>query len=476
MPLVDGQPLGGPPAIARGLADTEASEFEQDMGAQALQEVRSINRYLEELKELELEEGPYSPALAQDLESLGIIYQRNGEHETALATFDKAMHIIRVNDGLFTMDQERLVGRMLESYAALGDIDQVDNHQEYLYYLHQKNFPPGDPRLLAAQRDWADWNIRSHVRRSTEPGATFSFNTNAGPFGDELVPVRNHTTGQVYYVPRNQMLMNNRMGMNDMQSTMAMAVHPQQMVDQRLRLAEQIYSEMEESLKDSKGSERELMEARRRLAGVSYVIKRQMDEQEDALSRNTMLMTRTNQSPSFNQVVTRSYTNGRKLLEEVVDTAKRSADFSAQDVAGALLDLADWHLAFGRNQRAYSLYEEAYGTLIDAGVAAEEADRFLSPTPILQIPAFADHPYTRASVGISDDTDIDYLGYIDVNLTVDRYGNVRRSRIEDTTDEVGNQLRQRLLRNLRSGKFRPHLVAGKPADTEELSFRYYYFY
>src|SRR5690606_22875873 len=65
----------------------------------------SIAAYEEAVLELEQTSGPFATGLTERLLALGELYERSGDHEAAIATYEKAVHILRVNDGLFTLDQ-----------------------------------------------------------------------------------------------------------------------------------------------------------------------------------------------------------------------------------------------------------------------------------------------------------------------------------------------------------------------------------
>src|SRR5690606_38211298 len=125
----------------------------------------SIARYEESIRTLERQGGAYEARLAQELLGLGTAYQRLGDHVTAIATFERAWHVSRVNNGLFSLEQAPIVQRLIESQLATGDLIAADQQQEYLFFIQQKAYGAESPELLPALTALADWNIRAFNAR-----------------------------------------------------------------------------------------------------------------------------------------------------------------------------------------------------------------------------------------------------------------------------------------------------------------------
>lgn len=80
----------------------------------------------------------YSQTLSEQHEALGIMLYRSGNYESAIESFDDAIHFHKVNKGLFNLDQARLIGHLIDVYTELGDFPSVDNNKHYLYYIQKK--------------------------------------------------------------------------------------------------------------------------------------------------------------------------------------------------------------------------------------------------------------------------------------------------------------------------------------------------
>src|SRR6185436_7870053 len=60
---------------------------------------------LDQIHEIISRDGPYSIDLLEPLTQLGLLYQESDDEILALATLERAVHIVRVNKGLHTLEQ-----------------------------------------------------------------------------------------------------------------------------------------------------------------------------------------------------------------------------------------------------------------------------------------------------------------------------------------------------------------------------------
>lgn len=102
-------------------------------------------------------------------------------------------------------------------------------------------------------------------------------------------------------------------------------------------------------------------------------------------------------------------------------------------------------LAFGSLFRARRMYEQAIGTL----------------------------PHSRAYMGIAEEAELDYEGYVDLSFEISRYGSAKRIRILGSSEGTDPDVVNRLRRLLRSMPFRPVLLEDSEAARQK-KLRYYY--
>lgn len=441
-----------------------------------------IARYQDSISQLITAENPYSESLREQYAALGQLLQRAEDHEEAIKALESAMHIERVNQGLFTINQIPLVESIITSHAAVGNYGDVDDYHEYLYYIQQKSYPEGDARLLAAKERWADWNVESFLRQGIGVDASGRF---ANSMSMEYVAVQHPTNGSFQYIPRNQLpnVLNpysfNGSGFGANASPYDRSsfymVNPETMIDPRLRKARDLYEEIRTE-RTAQGSANQDYAVEHKLAGIAYTVKTQIDQIESVSSVGSLGFNRTLQPRSSNQLVSRDYAKNRINLEAIATQLAADPDSNPVEVANAWLYLGDWHVAFGYVARAEEAYANAWNVLAAADSDADLVNRVLAPAPLLPVPAFALHPHSRALVGVAPDAVLDYKGYLDVTLSVNRNGSISAPRIDATSADASQQLRSALLDFLRNTRVRPLLAAGKPVDQKELKLRYYYAY
>ena len=91
--------------------------------------------YERRLTQVESAGGPYSDGLTEPLLGLARYHRGQGELETALALYQRALHLLRVNDGLYSERQIPLVREQLQLYREAGDFKALDQRYDYFFRL-----------------------------------------------------------------------------------------------------------------------------------------------------------------------------------------------------------------------------------------------------------------------------------------------------------------------------------------------------
>jgi len=160
-------------------------------------------------------------------------------------------------------------------------------------------------------------------------------------------------------------------------------------------------------------------------------------------------------------------------LENSEDPEKKS---NPESQANAYIQLADWNIAFENSQKANQYYNKARDILLENDYSEDEVTAFISPEPALFIPEYITYTDTRNFQNIPENMDIPYIGYIDVSFNKQKNGNLRNIKIENYSEDAGNQLRNRLMDLLSSVKVRPLFIAGETQAQSDIKVRYYYTY
>lgn len=445
----------------------------------------AISRYENDIGSTLEDTGPYSDPLREQYESLGELYQRTGDHEKAIANFENAMHIDRVNDGLFTLRQIPLVENIIESYTAMNNVDEVDDHHEYLFYIQQKSYADDDPRFLAAKEQWADWNVESFLKTGARvPGYPNGLMlSNSTALRQEYVAVQNPRNGQIIFVPRQQMsnVLNPQGAMTSAAITdyymrsSAYAVSAEQIVDERLRRARELYEELVESPNEQYHQERGV-DLEHKLANIAYAVKQQIEDLEGSVEEGSLAFNRMSAPRATNPMVNDGYIDSRESLEAIATKLAEDPASDPVQTARAYINLGDLHLGFDRVSRSDDAYIKALEVLSGAGKTSEEISAVFNPKPLIPVPGFALHAYTREMFGLAPEVQLPYKGFIDVTLVVKQSGDVNNIRIVATTENTTSRLRGVLLDYLREHRMRPIVQNGTLVKESPMSLRIHFTY
>lgn len=117
------------------------------------------------------EGGPYAPQLAETLQDAGNYFYSRGDYRSAIDHWRRAVHLTRVNDGLYSELQLPILRRLLDTYLETGDYESADNIQAYLYHLSRQHHGPRDIEYIEATVAWVDWRRQQWLRgpRGTDP-------------------------------------------------------------------------------------------------------------------------------------------------------------------------------------------------------------------------------------------------------------------------------------------------------------------
>jgi len=408
VPMAPGQDPELPPPLL-SLVPEEDEEFQR--------RAQVIDDYANAISRIELMGGAWDQSLVEELSALGGLQQQQGDHQAAIETLSRAMHVNRINDGLHTLGQVPVVEQMIRSYTALADWESVDLYQNYLYFVQHKAFGRNDPRLIPVLHDLGQWNIEAFNLGFGEPlgvrlsRAQLLFNTAASMVGIHF------GRDDARYVSYLRSLAN---------SAYLVALHPDYM---------------------------------REIGRPEYRAQRDLLWQQ--------LNAPGRREPRGFQV-------GLDALQEVVNYYRDNGE-SRYALAEALVNLADWHLMFDRYRSAEQHYTEAWSVLEESENSAELLDQLFGQ--VVPIPTFARLP-TNLVIGSSASQERVELrqDYADVRLDLTRDGAPRNVEVISPETDANRRQLSRLRREVRLSIFRPRIVGGEMIASEGNLFRYRYWY
>tara|TARA_R110000772_G_scaffold81245_14_gene172893 strand:+ start:2308 stop:3822 length:1515 start_codon:yes stop_codon:yes gene_type:complete len=434
---------------------------------------QAVTRFNNEISVME-SENPDNPELITQLNSLGLVLQALDQHEEALAVYEKSAALAVELYGENSLQQAPMLEQAILSHLKLNNISKITENEEFLYQLRSTQYAPDSAEMYSAMTNLANWYSSAYfkegylaqnpgfipriastqrVRRQTGIGnATTSDDTSFGSAsagrGDLLTAI---ASGDVRDVTINDV------------------------IDIRLRKLDDLYKRYQESY-SSNTTLSMVVDVARRIARLSYHAEQEMDY-ERAVQNFDPNYTGSREEAIRNSDQRRdeSYDVGKAALVYVLDLVQSAEGVGAQQVTIALLDLADWELAYGKAAAAKERYQEAYQVLIDEGYDNPTIDAALTAAVPIQIPRIGAFPATQqtsGSLGLIQNPN--YTGYIDVSFSLDELGNASAISILDSSDTNTARIQAILETQLQISKFRPLIRGGETLATGQVELRYYF--
>jgi len=366
-----------------------------------------IADYENAIEKLESTEGVYSDKLAQELANLADIYQKQEKHDLAITTFNRSLHLNRINDGLYSKAQLPILDKIITSLKKQKKWKQVHEKYNYLYWLNNRNFSEQDEDMLPVLVKIANWNLTSYAMSYSQSPAQDLYN--AHYLYKKALSISETVYGQ--FDKRNIYILNNKMIINYFFATFDISQINSNLID------------------------------------------------------NTEYTTTTNYQNQIISLKRTSFTNGRDTILNEIDILENQQEPDYFTISNVKLKLADWYLLFEKRQSAMRLYNEAYQFAIlndDENTFTE--DLFQKPIALPYLPNLT----TNTRENISKDKLLSNTKYIQASFDVTRHGRAKNIQVVNSNMKESTRLRSLALKSLRHTKFRPKLVKGIAIKTEQV--------
>ena len=424
--FVPALPAGASPTLAAGPAGRALAPEPAKVDRAQLD--RAIAEQLDVIHAEEVANGASSKDLAPELLSLAVLYQQRDDHVLALPALERARQIIRLNEGLYSLDQIPMVERALASRDALHEGGDVEQAEDQLLELARRN--PGDARIADIYYELANRHVGNVERYLTDPSQQeLSVTLNV----DGLAPRRE--------TPEETAL-----------STLD---------DARDNYAQAIRSVVRHRSADGPS-----------LGDVELALVRSYYIEAENVDRLSPLAAQTDSrlgKPRY-QLGIRS-----ALHDRGVESYWRRMRFSTKagrpetEIAAEQLELGDWHLLFDEEALAFATYRNARLLLERNGATPDDIQRFFSPMMPTVLPTF-----TTGFVG--PDQAAAYSGYIDVAIDLNGAGKSTRFAVTDRSPGIPEEIVHRLKHYVAASRFRPKYEGGDWVPEDHVALRYYFVY
>ena len=413
-----------PMAFEQGLKPLPLNSAQQtswgriEDGRQFADQVNTLGQYSSSLASIEEASGPWDSGLTEQLLMVGSLEQEQGNHIEAIKSLSRAVHISRITNGLYTLDQVAALEKIIDSYIAVENWQDADLYQNYLFFIEHRAYGASDSRIISSLERLALWNMEMF----------------AIGFGEAL-GVR---------LSNAQMLQN--------AAIRAVVMH---------------FGEGDERLPD----------LLRNLATSAYQVKMYPEyaaevAQPEYRSQQESFRQKLNGSTS---IIPDSFRTGEAALTAIVNYHYKTSS-NKYELAEAITHVGDWYLLFDRRRKqAEVLYLQAWELLRDEEDGDDLINRLFGS--VAPLPTFVNTSknFQLRSSDVKIKSSMEH-SIADLSFSVTAAGVVRDIELlSEETDENARRL-ARISRDARMSKFRPILVEGRPSASDGHIFRYRYWY
>ncbi|QFU76574.1 hypothetical protein EY643_13420 [Halioglobus maricola] len=116
-----------------------------------------VDQYALQLQQAELLGGPYADGLAEPLAQMGNQLFAVGNYPAAVATYRRALHILRVNDGLYSERQLPVLRQLILAFRETRDWETLDERYEYFFRVYGQGQAPYTEVRMRAALEYLRW-------------------------------------------------------------------------------------------------------------------------------------------------------------------------------------------------------------------------------------------------------------------------------------------------------------------------------
>ena len=370
---------------------------------------RSITRYETRIAELEAAAGPHAAELVEVRQGLGMLHQQAGDHRQAIAVLRDALQSVRINEGLYSINQVAILEAIIDSRVALGARGELRRDYEYLFWLYQRNFGEGNAGLVPVIKKLGQWYF--DLYNFSPPNTTV----------EPLIAADDLYAKALKILPED--------------------APPRDRADILYKVAV-INHHVAEDVQDPMLSHREIREA---------------------------MIPHGRGSPYHNETAVRQYYadqsfhKGKRSLKRIIETYEKTLPDGIMDYARALVFMGDWLTVQRRVSEGARLYQRALAALEEHDADPAQVDElFGEPQPIEQLPVPGEaEPQAGAD-----------SYYVDALLDVPRSGWPTNIRIQAIHPPEETTLTRRAERGIAATRYRPRFHNGQPVATSDVPLRF----
>lgn len=402
--------------VATGLSVLSAATLADDLGSADVSQSREaqLQQYELRLEDALGAHSAYSPALAEVLSGLGNAQQELGRHADALRSFDQSLHVMRINNGLYSPQSLPILERMAQSHAELGDWESVDQRHHLITEVSARSYGAADARMVDILQRKGQWHMFAYMN-SLAGAESWVHLQSAMRTYQHAAAVAEKNFG-----PADPRVVTSLRGLRDAQYFLNL-----------MRMEEVADYNRSQQFQSSRSSDTFIDRPRLRAGNVSF---------------NT----------------------GLRTAQRIERAVSEDESASLADKAAALAELGDWFQSFQKRRTAAEHYAKAWALLGGEEHAELRAKMFAKPTAISYNGDYEDYLAASTDAGVAE-------GYVLFNIAVSRHGTLKGAEFVEAQPQSSEQ-RRKAMRGLRKARFRPALEGGVPVATDSVPYRWVYLY
>lgn len=371
-----------------------------------------IDAYRLRLEKINEEHSAYAAPLFEEYFGLGVALQNDGQHDEALKSFRQAVHIKRINAGLYSLEIEPIVQRMLLSYVKLKRWDKLSSQMLQLANAVEAQPVSVQLHYLPLYEKIVKWYLWAYRERL---GKGYMSNLNrAGQLSDRAIVLLRSVT------PSNSRQLRN------------FYRHRINIVYERAELEKEM---IEKARKE---------EALRRPHGSYFDVPRTQ--------------------------LNKYYQRGLTMINSDRLVLQQDSDASLHQRVELLARLADWHVIFYRSNTAAIAYKAAWQLLQDEGDYEQRQQIY---GHVFQRPLYLETEDSRYQNFLPGDKRA--LGFVDLDVSFSKRGRVERSRVVQAVPDM-MQNKHYFSSAINRMSFRPAIDNGNVRGARNVRYRHSYHY
>lgn len=140
-------------------ASLELTLVDTENSAEINSAAEGVAQYALLVEKLESDFGPFDARLSEPLFSTGEMLAEHGDYYAAVSYMERALHVVRINQGLYSEPQIPIVERLVEFNVAVEDWEALDENFRYLEFLYTRLFDQGSRQWDYGIAQVANWHV-----------------------------------------------------------------------------------------------------------------------------------------------------------------------------------------------------------------------------------------------------------------------------------------------------------------------------